>query len=158
MRKLCFAAQGSWGHNGVPKYNLGQKESFVGAAREPPLRLQLGSKLPAWRHGRKEKPVTDHQIDVRRHIAIACYLLVGCYLLLALYLLSGLTGPGRYYRSGVPAGADFVQIWAASSLATQGQAALVYDAAELSQVEHCRRSAASPPAVCPGTIRPPSYG
>ena len=79
--------------------------------------------------------MVDHQIDVRRHITIACYVLVGCYLLLALYLLSGLTGPGRYYRSGVPAGADFVQIWAASSLAAQGKAALVYNAAELSRVE-----------------------
>ncbi len=80
--------------------------------------------------------MTDHQIDVRRLITIACYVLVGCYLLIALYLVSGLTGPGRYYRSGVPAGADFVQIWAASSLASQGKAALVYNGDELSRVEH----------------------
>ena len=78
----------------------------------------------------------DRQIDVRRHLAIACYVLVGCYLLLALYLVSGLTGPGRYYRSGVPAGADFVQIWAASSLASQGKAPLVYNNDELSRAEH----------------------
>ena len=79
--------------------------------------------------------MTAPQINIRRHIGIACYLLVGCYLLVALYLLSGLTGPGRFYRSGVPAGADFVQIWAASSLAAQGRAPLVYDPAELYKVE-----------------------
>jgi hypothetical protein len=79
--------------------------------------------------------MTAPQINVRRHIGIACYLLVGCYLLVAVYLLSGLTGPGRFYRSGVPAGADFVQIWAASSLAAQGQAPQVYDPDELHKVE-----------------------
>lgn len=75
------------------------------------------------------------QIYYRRHLLIACYLLVGVYLLMGLYLVSGLSGPGRYYRSGVPAGADFVQIWAASSMAKQGQAALVYDDDALSRAE-----------------------
>ncbi|MGB7911843.1 MAG: glycosyltransferase family 87 protein [Desulfobaccales bacterium] len=79
--------------------------------------------------------VRDRQIDVRRHIAIACYLLVGFYLLTALYLLSGLTGPGRFYRSGIPAGADFLQIWGASSLASRGNPASVYDVAELKKAE-----------------------
>lgn len=77
----------------------------------------------------------DRQIDVRQHLAIACYLLVGVYLLFAFYLLSGLTGPGLYYRSGVPAGSDFLRVWAASSLATQGHPALVYNADALKKVE-----------------------
>ena len=77
----------------------------------------------------------EQQIYFRRHILIACYLLVGVYLLMGLYLLSGLSGPGRYYRSGIPAGADFLQIWAASAMAKQGQAALVYNPAELKRME-----------------------
>jgi alpha-1,2-mannosyltransferase len=79
--------------------------------------------------------VSDQPINVRRHIAIGCYLLVGIYLLVALYLLSGFIQPGWFYRSGVPAGADFLQIWAGSSLAAQGRAAAVYDPAALKQVE-----------------------
>jgi alpha-1,2-mannosyltransferase len=79
--------------------------------------------------------VSGQQIDVRRTIGIGCYLLVGVYLLFALYLLSGLSGPGRYYRTGVPAGSDFLRIWAASSLASQGHPALVYKADELKKVE-----------------------
>lgn len=74
-------------------------------------------------------------INIRRHISIACYLLVGFYLLLALYLLSGLAGPGKFYRTGVPAGADFLQVWAGSSLAAQGRPAAVYDTAELKRAE-----------------------
>ena len=79
--------------------------------------------------------MNDLPINVRRHITIGCYLLVGIYLLVALYLLSGLAGPGKFYRTGVPAGADFLQVWAGSSLAAQGRAAAVYDAAELKQAE-----------------------
>jgi hypothetical protein len=74
-------------------------------------------------------------MDVRRPIALACYLLVGVYFLFALYLLSGLTGPGRYYRSGVPAGGDFIRIWAGAALASQGHAVLVYQADQLKQEE-----------------------
>lgn len=79
--------------------------------------------------------MNDRPIDVRRHITLGCYLLVGIYLLVALYLLSGLAGPGKFYRSGVPAGADFLQVWAGASLAAQGRPAAVYDAAALKQVE-----------------------
>lgn len=79
--------------------------------------------------------MTDQQINIRRHISIACYLLVGCYLLVALYLVSGFTKPGWFYRSGVPAGADFLQVWSASSLASQGSPAAVYDVAALKKVE-----------------------
>ncbi len=85
---------------------------------------------------RTYKPVKDLQINIRRHISIACYLLVGTYFVLALYLLSGLlSGPGRFYRSGVPAGSDFLRVWAASSLASQDRPALVYDVDALRQVE-----------------------
>ena len=79
--------------------------------------------------------VSDQPINIRRHISIACYLLVGVYLLMGVYLVSGLSGPGRYYRSGVPAGADFIRIWAGAALASQGPAALVYQADKLKQVE-----------------------
>ena len=79
--------------------------------------------------------MSDQPINVRRHIALGCYLLVGIYLLVGLYLLSGLAGPGKFYRTGVPAGADFLQVWAGSSLAAQGRAAAVYDPAALKQAE-----------------------
>jgi len=79
--------------------------------------------------------LTPSPLNLRRHLTLACYLLVGVYLLFALYLLSGLTGPGRYYRSGVPAGSDFLRVWSAASLASQGQAAQVYDSAALKKVE-----------------------
>ena len=78
--------------------------------------------------------MSDQPINVRGHIALGCYLLVGIYFLVGLYLLSGLAGPGKFYRTGVPAGADFLQVYAASSLAAQGHAA-VYDPAELKQAE-----------------------
>ncbi len=75
------------------------------------------------------------EVQARRHLTIICYLLVGVQVLTVLYLLSGLTGPGRFYRSGVPVGADFLQIWAGSSLAKQGHPAAVYDTAALKKAE-----------------------
>ena len=98
----------------------------------------------------------DLHINIRRHISIACYLLVGFYLLVALYLLSGLAGPGKFYRTGVPAGADFLQVWAGSSLAAQGRPAAVYDTAELKRAETAIVGGDFP-SICPGTTPPPFY-
>jgi hypothetical protein len=58
---------------------------------------------------------------------VACYILIASYCIMTIYLLSGFwTNPGLFYRTGIPAGADFLQIWAASSLALEGHPALVY--------------------------------
>jgi hypothetical protein len=73
----------------------------------------------------------NRQINFRLYISLACGLLIGIYLLVSIYLLSGLTGTSLFYKSGVHAGADFLQIWAASSLVSGGDSASVYNAAEL---------------------------
>jgi hypothetical protein len=73
--------------------------------------------------------LTDSQArHLIRLISIACYILIAFYLMMAIYLVSGFwTKPGWFYRTGNPAGADFLQIWGASSLARAGHPAQVYD-------------------------------
>ncbi len=69
-------------------------------------------------------------------IAGACYLLIACYVCFILYLVSGFwTTPGWFYRTGIPAGADFLQIWAASSLALGGHPVSIYNPALLKTAE-----------------------
>jgi hypothetical protein len=86
---------------------------------------------------RFELDLTDSQArHLNRLISWACYLLIAFYLLTALYLVSGFwTKPGWFYRTGIPAGADFLQIWAASSLALAGHPTQVYDPQALKMAE-----------------------
>jgi hypothetical protein len=66
----------------------------------------------------------------------ACYLLIACYAGFILYLVSGFwITPGWFYRTGIPAGADFVQIWAASMLALDGHPTWIYNPAVLKTAE-----------------------
>jgi hypothetical protein len=66
----------------------------------------------------------------------ACYVLIACYGGFILYLVSGFwTTPGWFYRTGIPAGADFIQLWAASSLALHGHPSLIYNPEILKTVE-----------------------
>jgi hypothetical protein len=78
----------------------------------------------------------DQQRNLLHIISLACYILIATYCILAIYLLSGFwTKPGLFYRTGNPAGADFIQIWAASSLALQGHPSLIYNPETLKTVE-----------------------
>jgi hypothetical protein len=78
----------------------------------------------------------DQQRNLLRIISLACYIMVAGYGIMTIYLLSGLwTKPGLFYSTGNPAGADFIQLWAASSLALQGHPASVYNPDALKMAE-----------------------
>lgn len=78
----------------------------------------------------------DQQRNLIHIIYLACYVLIATYCILAIYLLSGFwMKPGLFYRTGNPAGADFIQLWAASSLALQGHPSLIYNPETLKTVE-----------------------
>lgn len=78
----------------------------------------------------------DQQRNLIHIIYLACYVLIAIYCIFAIYLLSGFwTKPGLFYRTGIPAGADFIQIWAASSLTLQGHPSLIYNPETLKMVE-----------------------
>ena len=78
----------------------------------------------------------DQQRILIHIIYLACYVLIAIYGIFAIYLLSGFwTKPGLFYRTGIPAGADFIQIWAASSLALQGHPSSIYNPETLKMVE-----------------------
>lgn len=57
-----------------------------------------------------------------------CYGLIISYCLIFLYMVSGFwTLPGWFYRTGNPAGADFLSTWTGPYLALQGKTSLIYD-------------------------------
>ena len=67
---------------------------------------------------------------------MACYIWISAIIIITIYQLSGLwTKPGLFYRSGNPVGADFIQLWAASSLALQGHPSLIYNPESLKMAE-----------------------
>jgi len=69
-------------------------------------------------------------------IILGCYILIAFYCIMSIYLLSGFwIRPGLFYRTGNPAGADFIQIWAASSLALQGHPTWIYNPETLKAIE-----------------------
>jgi hypothetical protein len=73
------------------------------------------------------KLTADQERNLNNLIILACYALIISYFILAIYLISGLwTNPGLFYITGNPVGADFIQLWAASSLALQGNSQSIY--------------------------------
>jgi hypothetical protein len=67
-------------------------------------------------------------LDINKVISILCYFMIVIYLGQAVYLIGGLwSKQGLFYSTGNPAGADFLQIWTASSLARHGNPAMIFD-------------------------------
>jgi hypothetical protein len=78
----------------------------------------------------------NKRINIINIISVACYILIVGYCIISIFLVSGLwTKSGLFYRTDIPAGADFLQIWSGSSLALSGNPAMVYNLEALKRVE-----------------------